>query len=135
LLAVFFFKFFFTTFFQIRILQASPMRLDQEGNEAQTAIICKLFWLLSSVACEHMSVKDLKRLFRLLRRVVERKSPPLLCRLLLSSLADMASDSGAARAMFVSNTANPQLPLPKPPTSCWDFSGAQSALALPPIEK
>ena len=120
----------------IRILQSSQLKHDHEVSEAETTIVCKLFFLLSSVASEHMNVRDLKRLFRILRRVVERKSPPLLCRLMLSSLADMASSSSAAgHACYVSPTANPSLPLPRPPSRCFDFSGTQSALALPPLEK
>jgi hypothetical protein len=120
--------------FQIRILQSSHGS-DQDMSDAGTAVMCKLFWLISSIAPEHMNVKDLKRLFRILRRVVERKSPPLVCRLMLSSLADMAAGSTPTTTMFVSPSANTSLPLPPPPSCCFDFSGTQSALALPPLEK
>lgn len=101
-------------------------------SDASTAIFCKLFWLISSLGPEHVSARDLVSLFRLLRRVVERRSPPLLCRLMLSSFVDMAAGSNPATSMFVSPNATQT---PPPPSCCFDFSGTQSALALPPVEK
>jgi hypothetical protein len=119
----------------IRILQSSQGG-DDEISDAGTAIACKLFFLISTIANEHMNVRDLKRLFRILRKVVERKAPPLLCRLMLSSLADMAANSSPSTAMYISpGSAHASASKPPPPSSCFDFSGVQSALALPPLEK
>lgn len=133
----------------IRILQSSTARNDGDVSEVGITIYCKLFWMVSGLSEEHMNVRDFKRFFRILRRIIERKSPPLLCRLMMSSMCDMASGNNRATEMYVAtNTSNntaavattstsssPPLPPPPPPSACFDFSSIQSALALPPIEK
>ena len=61
------------------------------GVDVLTAIYMKLFWLVGTVGKETITVRDLNRLFRLFQITVERKASPVLCRLLLSALNDMAN--------------------------------------------
>ena len=118
-----------------------------------TSILMKLFFLIGTVGKETISVRDLNRLFRLFQLTVERKAPPLVCRLLLSALNDMAGQqhskalhtqgnsvlspmaqaahSRAGAASFSFTSSAPSFP---PPSAFFEFQGPQPALVIPPME-
>ena len=138
------------------LIHSSPPSLDSESSPSSdlfTAIYMKLFWLVGSVGKETITVRDLNRLFRLFQITVERKASPVLCRLLLSALNDMAGthetkalqatnnsvlsplaqaahSRGGASPFSFQSTA-PSFPLPG---AFFEFQGPQPALVIPPME-
>ena len=124
------------------------------SSDLYTSILMRLFFLIGTVGKETITVRDVNRLFHLFQLTVERKAPPLLCRLLLSALNDMAgqhdnkalqaqgnsvlspmaqaaqSRAGGASAFTFTSSA-PSFP---PPSAFFEFQGPQPALVIPPME-
>ena len=137
------------------LIQTTPPSLDSESSptvDLYTAIYMKLFWLVGAVGKETITVRDLNRLFRLFQLTVERKASPLLSRLLLSALNDMANthenkalqaagnsvlspQAQAAHsrggAAFSFQSTAPSFPLPG---AFFEFQGPQPALVIPPMD-
>ena len=119
------------------------------------AMYMRLFWLVGSVGKETITVRDLNRLFRLFQHVVERRAQPLLCRLLLSALSDMANVhenkalqsntnsvlSPMAQAAHSRQSGQPAFSFQSsaslfpPPSAFFEFQGPQPALVIPPMER
>ena len=133
---------------------SSPASAGSDGD-LQAAIYMKLFWLVGAVGKEAITVRDLNRLFRLFQIVVERRASPLLCRLLLSALNDMANvhetkalqstsnsvlsptaqaaqSRMAGQPAFSFQASAPSFP---PPGAFFEFQGPQPALVIPPMDR
>ena len=128
---------------------------DSATTDLYAAMYMKLFWLIGVVGRESITVRDLNRLFRLLQLVVEKRAQPLLCRLLLSALSDMASGQENKAMQSSTNSALPPLAqaaqlrqsgqpalsfqssasLFPPPSAFFEFQGPQPALVIPPMER
>ena len=139
------------------LIHSSSPSLDPDSSspssDLYTAIYMKLFWLVGAVGKETITVRDLNRLFRLFQITVERKASPVLCRLLLSALNDMAgthenkalqatgnsvlspmaqaAHSRSGQSAFSFQSTAPSFPLPG---AFFEFQGPQPALVIPPME-
>ena len=135
---------------------ATTEAADGSGTaDLYAAMFMRLFWLVGSVGKETITVRDLNRLFRLFQLVVERRAQPLLCRLLLSALNDMANVhenkalqstsnsvlSPMAQAAHSRQSGQPAFSFQSsaslfpPPSAFFEFQGPQPALVIPPMER
>ena len=124
-------------------------------GDLYAAMYVRLFWLVGTVGKETITVRDLNRLFRLFQLVVEKRAQPLLCRLLLSALNDMANVhenkalqstsnsvlSPMAQAAHSRQSGQPAFSFQSatslfpPPSAFFEFQGPQPALVIPPMER
>ena len=142
------------------LIHSSAANGTEAANDSATAdlyaaMYMKLFWLVGSVGKETITVRDLNRLFRLFQLVVEKRAQPLLCRLLLSALTDMANVhenkalqsttnsvlSPMAQAAHSRQSGQPAFSFQSsaslfpPPSAFFEFQGPQPALVIPPMER